>query len=758
MEEHLAAGVKPQRIGFISFTKKAANEARDRAQKRFGLSEKQLPFFKTIHALVFKQLALRRDSVLQWNHYRELGQKLGLQFTGRSMEIDGSLYGMGMGDRIMFIESLSRVKKQTLQKTWEDANEPDIDWWELELYARSLEAYKKNRSLLDYTDMLYLFASHGARVTPDLDVLFIDETQDCSPIQWDVLRILMDKVPLVYVAGDDDQCSVEGTKVLTDHGEIPVEQLDPSQHGLVCYDRSDGELRGFQRGFSFEIKKSDHHGPVVRVTVGDLSTQTTLDHIWLTRWSEDSKRSKLCVVYMMRRGGRFRVGWCQLFNSQKCFHLGIRAHHEKAEDAWILKVADDRTEASVWESIIATRYGIPTFPFEAVNGANHITPASIDRVFDDFPGVELQQRAISCLRAHGLNLTFPIWEQASTTKSGSRTFLCRGYNLISDLMEVPVHIRGKRVQWDWARIDREIKKTTVYGLRVEKHRNYVANGIVTHNCIYNWAGADVNQFLDLPGETQVLDQSYRVPVAIHKTALTLSSSIVRRQPKEWKAKAGAPGSIAWHSSPEEVDLSQGTWLLLARNGYMLAEYEEMCLRQGWSFASVGRSPLDAPSLKAILVWERLRGGKTAVRTEVESVLRFMSFPHLVQQIRSEHEDKPLTLDWFRGKWDRFLPDGKAPIWHEALDTIPAEEREYFIAARRRGETLTKTPRIAISTIHAAKGGEADNVLLLTDLSGKSFDQMLRNPDDEKRVQYVAITRAKENLHLVQPRTNMYFEL
>jgi superfamily I DNA/RNA helicase len=53
----------------------------------------------------------------------------------------------------------------------------------------------------------------------------------------------------------------------------------------------------------------------------------------------------------------------------------------------------------------------------------------------------------------------------------------------------------------------------------------------------------------------------------------------------------------------------------------------------------------------------------------------------------------------------------------------------------------------LSTIHGAKGGEADNVLLYLDLSGKALTEMERNPDDAYRVLYVGITRTKENLIL-----------
>ena len=77
---------------------------------------------------------------------------------------------------------------------------------------------------------------------------------------------------------------------------------------------------------------------------------------------------------------------------------------------------------------------------------------------------------------------------------------------------------------------------------------------------------------------------------------------------------------------------------------------------------------------------------------------------------------------------------------------------------KRGEDLNKDPRIKISTIHGVKGGEADHVLLMTDIAPRTYREMHSLPDDEIRVFYVAITRAKNSLHIVQPNTNMYFDI
>ena len=78
--------------------------------------------------------------------------------------------------------------------------------------------------------------------------------------------------------------------------------------------------------------------------------------------------------------------------------------------------------------------------------------------------------------------------------------------------------------------------------------------------------------------------------------------------------------------------------------------------------------------------------------------------------------------------------------------------------RKNGEKLNAKPRIELSTIHAAKGGEADNVLLLTDLTQTTMNTYERNPDDENRLFYVGATRAKEELHVLLPQTTMHFKL
>jgi superfamily I DNA/RNA helicase len=91
------------------------------------------------------------------------------------------------------------------------------------------------------------------------------------------------------------------------------------------------------------------------------------------------------------------------------------------------------------------------------------------------------------------------------------------------------------------------------------------------------------------------------------------------------------------------------------------------------------------------------------------------------------------------------------IWHEALTKIGEDKRDYLISVLKRGIKLSERAPIQLSTIHGAKGGEADNVLLMTDLSPKFAKDYAKNADDINRLLYVGVTRTRQTLHIVLPK-------
>ena len=96
------------------------------------------------------------------------------------------------------------------------------------------------------------------------------------------------------------------------------------------------------------------------------------------------------------------------------------------------------------------------------------------------------------------------------------------------------------------------------------------------------------------------------------------------------------------------------------------------------------------------------------------------------------------------------------VWHVALDNIQVEDREYIRACLRNNIKISHTPKIQLSTIHSVKGGEADNVVLLPDMSQRAYTGYQNAADSEHRVFYVGVTRARKSLTLIYPSTSKYY--
>jgi superfamily I DNA/RNA helicase len=81
----------------------------------------------------------------------------------------------------------------------------------------------------------------------------------------------------------------------------------------------------------------------------------------------------------------------------------------------------------------------------------------------------------------------------------------------------------------------------------------------------------------------------------------------------------------------------------------------------------------------------------------------------------------------------------------------------------RGDDLMKKPNIELLTLHGSKGKECENVCLFTDYGLEGQDEFIyrsayEDPDPEHRLFFVGVTRAKENLYLMQPTSDYYYTI
>jgi superfamily I DNA/RNA helicase len=274
--------------------------------------------------------------------------------------------------------------------------------------------------------------------------------------------------------------------------------------------------------------------------------------------------------------------------------------------------------------------------------------------------------------------------------------------------------------------------------------------------IYKWAGADPDHFINLRGNEIYLEQSYRVPKKVHDVALNIVKRIKNRRHKTWIPREDE-GSVTYHNSFEHLDYSSGDWLFLARNNYLLNKVEDHLRTAGYFYTKSNKSSVNENLIHAILDWERLREGE---KIKAHNIKRIYGFMKAGQGVRTGYKtmkqaDPELMLDINQLKQSYgLLVDG---IWHKSFALIGDAQREYIISCLRKGEKVNSS-RIKLNTIHATKGGECENVVLITDMATKTFDELYINPDNECRAFYVGVTRTKQNLHVIQGRTRKEFKV
>ena len=205
VEQYISSGVPPDKIGYFAFTRRAATEAIERACDKFKLVKKDLPFFRTLHSLAFMQIGISHSQIMTQTKYKQISDWLKIgNFYGQSDVADSPFKDYGYGDKFLEIINMSRILQQPLRSVYNASTVPlRTDWARVDYVNRGLEHWKQTYELYDYTDMLEYFCKR--KLSPKLEAVFIDEAQDLSPLQWEMVHQLQQNTKEIYVAGDDDQ-------------------------------------------------------------------------------------------------------------------------------------------------------------------------------------------------------------------------------------------------------------------------------------------------------------------------------------------------------------------------------------------------------------------------------------------------------------------------------------------------------------------------------------------------------------------------
>jgi DNA helicase-2/ATP-dependent DNA helicase PcrA len=246
--------------------------------------------------------------------------------------------------------------------------------------------------------------------------------------------------------------------------------------------------------------------------------------------------------------------------------------------------------------------------------------------------------------------------------------------------------------------------------------------------IYEWSGADVNYFLGIKADEQIiLDQTFRLPDNILEFSNKISAKIKNRVAKEIKG-TGRTGQITTINDLQEIKINnEQSYLFLSRNNYYLKSIKEYFEKIGMPYNYKNEPQVKKEDFEAIRQWQIL---KTKDRAFVPSMLRL----HLKKEL-------DYRLEWFDNlNWS-------------------IEKISYYRNLIKNGVHNQENLHININvnTIHTVKGGEADNVIVLEDMTKNCYNNLQKNPDAENRIFYVAVTRAKQNLYILQSKSNYKYD-
>jgi superfamily I DNA/RNA helicase len=276
--------------------------------------------------------------------------------------------------------------------------------------------------------------------------------------------------------------------------------------------------------------------------------------------------------------------------------------------------------------------------------------------------------------------------------------------------------------------------------------------------IYGFAGADPTWFQQLFREHNgsTLHQSHRVPAKVHEVAMQVITQVQNRldTPYEPTAKDGEViRGVTIAQLPKFLDGK--TNLVLARDGWALGGVKKVLADAGRIFTEMsgasGRADRElATSVATLLTLSR--GGE----------VRAPDLSRVIERRQRADEQRFLKrLADLSGSFvsrTTLLQMGQTQLLSEldtgrhrsALGKLTKREKQVVEALMGAGGS---PPDIILSTIHAAKGGQAEVVALVPDRSRTSFDAAESDAaarDDELRLLYVALTRTQRRLILLAP--------
>jgi DNA helicase-2/ATP-dependent DNA helicase PcrA len=282
--------------------------------------------------------------------------------------------------------------------------------------------------------------------------------------------------------------------------------------------------------------------------------------------------------------------------------------------------------------------------------------------------------------------------------------------------------------------------------------------------IFGFAGSSAECFLGWPAEKErTMPKSYRCPAPI----LALGERCLRRMHKGYFDRGVAPADHEGRIFDTETDVPLAAarpdeeWLFIARTNFEAGRLYASLHAAGKPARWVKQPDGVTVRGQGLAALHALEKGKPVTGAEWGRAVELLP---TVNKAKEPMLARGVKTGWAKkhaGDWDVIFPNelekvgATAPLveqirsgkWCGLVD----RGEEWRRHAERWGADLASNSRIRVGTIHSVKGMEADNVALLTTISRRveqGRDDCHAQHDEECRIAYVGVTRARRNLYVV----------
>lgn len=595
---------------------------------------------------------------------------------------------------------------------------------------------------MDFTDMLYYATQYVHKDDfKQYNVVFLDEAQDVTPLQYEIVKAVKTPRGRLIGVGDEKQCQPAGTKILMDDGtEKNIEDIQIGDT-VVTYSSSRGTFLHYKtysrggnlihKGDKVLAKEERYVDRTVKIrTSSGKESEYSPEHICYAKLDYGGFNEVFCTYLMEDSKGRFRVGKTNIKQrgSHSGFGLKMRMRNEGCVKAWILDTFETDREAYLMEQIVSYKFGIPQICFSG-------NEEEIDLIYSCIP--DIRNRAVQCLHEFHRLIEYPfVTLNDNNHYSRLHSFTINACNLLPKIMQVNVfyednkrpRTHGKNGGINYALIGscyetiEEIsileERKKVYSLEIENHYNYVADKILTHNCIYSFMGSNLDSLQAIKNApntvTLPLSMTYRCARDIVDEACKVFPDGIVAAPG---AEKGFVGEGAF------TDAEEGDFIL-CRNNAPLVEAFITLLRKGKKCTILGKEFGD--ELVSLIdsvddVW-----GLEQVLTNMQTKLanKGIKNPMKCEAYDKLDEKVNVLLSLYEYFGD--------------LETVRSRIYDIFVENANRGITL--------STIHKSKGLESNNIFFLKpELLPSKYATTDLSLYAERCLKFVAITRARKRL-------------